>query len=763
MASSMYAPLQRDSREFRLLVLRPSADRLAPIRCLLNRASFDKGKRIYTALSYVWGNPLETKPIFVNGVETQVTTNLEAALRHIREEICVKVLWVDALCINQKDEAEKNQQVGMMGEIYSGAKLVIAWLGSAGEDSDLAMEVLGRGWDDWVAADGLGDWLFDDEKKNRNAKAREKDLGREAMEVLQILSPQTLVDLGVIGSLSEIEDDHQDEAPVMDHSGIASHNQHSGSSDSEINEIKELFSETHNLTTREASAVNRFLSHLDGEHQDEAPTMDYSDTESHSQRSGSSDSKEDGSNYPKELRSDTQRLTTSEASAIRRLLTRSWWSRIWIVQEALLAKNLLFKCGDAELFRDKMSRERLTWMTFFMMAVRSDDDVLNDQAVHALGLLEALHDSTARMNTAIDYLSKYGNREATNPRDHIYGLLGVIPTEDRMLLGEPDYGCRVEDLFINVTTRLMEAHGSMELLRKTGIPPPATATTSTKINLPSWVPDWTRTRPINHGDLDGYLLTLPNCSFHFQFSEDAKELELEGFKFDRIESVKPVPTYGQEKIPLWQDDLTIKECAAERGLPALQLLIVALLLEFSSLERLDNLNKMGFVWVECFFLELEECYELPDDSHENYDYLAGFLEWIGETRDKRTDEEILEKIFSVEAARAFVEWHDDRNKRIQRWWQIHPIYTSHRRGALGHAGYSMFRTDKGFFGMTQAAAAAGDFLCVVPSCRVMLVFRQTQSSKYLVVGPSSPIAGALHEIPQAIKRGEITREFFTLV
>jgi hypothetical protein len=38
-------------------------------------------------------------------------------------------VWVDAICINQKDEKEKNQQVRAMSEVYSQAVEVSAWLG----------------------------------------------------------------------------------------------------------------------------------------------------------------------------------------------------------------------------------------------------------------------------------------------------------------------------------------------------------------------------------------------------------------------------------------------------------------------------------------------------------------------------------------------------------------------------------------------------------------------------------------------------------
>jgi Heterokaryon incompatibility protein (HET) len=42
-------------------------------------------------------------------------------------------IWIDAACINQKDDGEKNHQLPLMGEIYSGAAQVMVWLGNCSE------------------------------------------------------------------------------------------------------------------------------------------------------------------------------------------------------------------------------------------------------------------------------------------------------------------------------------------------------------------------------------------------------------------------------------------------------------------------------------------------------------------------------------------------------------------------------------------------------------------------------------------------------
>jgi hypothetical protein len=100
------------------------------------------------ALSYVWGNAQETRPIVVNGIEVQVTDNLEAALQEIRRfaespdslEIgnAPASFWIDAISINQSDNAEESHQVRRMGEIFAQATSVIVWLGIADEESRTA-------------------------------------------------------------------------------------------------------------------------------------------------------------------------------------------------------------------------------------------------------------------------------------------------------------------------------------------------------------------------------------------------------------------------------------------------------------------------------------------------------------------------------------------------------------------------------------------------------------------------------------------------
>lgn len=134
-----YLPLNSDLNEIRLLTFLPG-DSQSEICCTLQHASLINPPT-YVALSYCWGNPAVTKPIVVNDVSIQVTTNLESALRHLRIK-GYSCLWIDAVCIHQEDLTEKNEQLSLMSSIYRRASSVAAWIGEDEHDSSEALDFL---------------------------------------------------------------------------------------------------------------------------------------------------------------------------------------------------------------------------------------------------------------------------------------------------------------------------------------------------------------------------------------------------------------------------------------------------------------------------------------------------------------------------------------------------------------------------------------------------------------------------------------------
>ncbi|KAH8665167.1 heterokaryon incompatibility protein-domain-containing protein [Tricladium varicosporioides] len=127
----IYEELDEPSRMIRLLRLLPGhGDQIC---CELMVVSLDSHPS-YESLSYVWGNPKKTLPITLNNHTVKVTTNLHDALRRLRSKMEPRLVWVDALCINQSNIKEKTIQVGLMGHIYKSCRQVLIWLG----DTDLS-------------------------------------------------------------------------------------------------------------------------------------------------------------------------------------------------------------------------------------------------------------------------------------------------------------------------------------------------------------------------------------------------------------------------------------------------------------------------------------------------------------------------------------------------------------------------------------------------------------------------------------------------
>lgn len=141
---AVYSTLDKDSNEIRLLSLNPGVAEEAisgslQVGRLTPRPIFDP---IYAALSYARGRSEKPKTIQLNGYPFWVTENLYTALKYLRTPGTARVLWIDALCINQSDLDERLHQVQMMAEIYKRAETVLVWLGPPRDDSDAVMDII---------------------------------------------------------------------------------------------------------------------------------------------------------------------------------------------------------------------------------------------------------------------------------------------------------------------------------------------------------------------------------------------------------------------------------------------------------------------------------------------------------------------------------------------------------------------------------------------------------------------------------------------
>ncbi|KAI9774468.1 MAG: hypothetical protein M1839_001701 [Geoglossum umbratile] len=141
-AQPLYLPLL-EGQAIRLVELAPGtpSDPVA-IRLFI----FELGHHPqYEALSYVWGSPENTVTILCNGRNMDVTVNLNAAFVRVRYPDRPRMLWADAVCINQRHLKERSHHVSFMGNIYKHAWRVLLCFGKdldggAGEVAALVQE-----------------------------------------------------------------------------------------------------------------------------------------------------------------------------------------------------------------------------------------------------------------------------------------------------------------------------------------------------------------------------------------------------------------------------------------------------------------------------------------------------------------------------------------------------------------------------------------------------------------------------------------------
>ena len=101
---SLYEQLPVNQSQTRVLLLHPHSSDSALVSCSLEIMTLDDEPcEVYTALSYIWGDPSVTENIIVNGLSLAVTSNLASALRQIRKSFGRVFLWADAICTNLRD------------------------------------------------------------------------------------------------------------------------------------------------------------------------------------------------------------------------------------------------------------------------------------------------------------------------------------------------------------------------------------------------------------------------------------------------------------------------------------------------------------------------------------------------------------------------------------------------------------------------------------------------------------------------------------
>jgi hypothetical protein len=177
--------------------------------------------------------------------------------------------------------------------------------------------------------------------------------------------------------------------------------------------------------------------------------------------------------------------------AFRNLLNRPWFSRLWIVQEMVMASRRVFACGNAVACWDDLMRvirffRRTNLDLYFLHSQRAGEPLKT-----SIGLLNLLKigdycrdiqpGSLLPLHELLMSLRKF---EATDPRDKIFAVLGLADNVQDAIFS-PEYTCTPQHIFTKICRFLMVRDADLYLLHCAGIGAPRVLA-----DLPSWVPDF---------------------------------------------------------------------------------------------------------------------------------------------------------------------------------------------------------------------------------------------------------------------------------
>lgn len=181
--------------------------------------------------------------------------------------------------------------------------------------------------------------------------------------------------------------------------------------------------------------------------------------------------------------------------SIKGLTSRTWFHRLWIVQEIALGNDPAVVCGKhtfpwcaltlfidfAYMFQQFPAVQRA--LSFTRRAFVTTLNSLNN--ARAISFARKGQNDWPEQPFLYSLWSLNGGLNSTDPRDRIYALLGLATAKKYRDALRPDYGIKVEDLFVEVARQLLMNKGSIQFLHMAGIGH------RHSLSLPSWVPDWT--------------------------------------------------------------------------------------------------------------------------------------------------------------------------------------------------------------------------------------------------------------------------------
>ncbi|KAL8826720.1 MAG: hypothetical protein Q9170_007295, partial [Blastenia crenularia] len=252
---------------------------------------------------------------------------------------------------------------------------------------------------------------------------------------------------------------------------------------------------------------------------------------------------------------------SSSLIAARELIQRPWFGRAWIIQEAALAARLQIQCGEKiidweSLYANlKLMSETsdangvpLTFGNIFYQRLEFIESTRNSIKAATSGKADSLTTPKEKLtqgalswkefHSAVNTGRLYG---ASDQRDHIYALLGLIGEDDARVISV-DYSRSFAAVYRDFVRQVIKQTGSLTVLGQVD--------SSTTTGLESWVPDYSKASVVEPlcNDTNPIHSASGDSKTRMMESDDPSVLALAGIFIDTIDEVAIGPSTDKEKV-----------------------------------------------------------------------------------------------------------------------------------------------------------------------------------------------------------------------
>ena len=482
----------------------------------------------FEAVSYSWGHRPPGSTITCNGEAVLINNSLAVALRYLRYQQASRWLWCDAVCINQKDDEEKSNQVRMMMLIFSKAETVVAWLGLDDVDTSAVFDTcrsaatsdghpeilkkikqIGSLQGHFNSLMGAANLLTDHAERSRKPTAEQdsNDAGSfgvsHVSRAMKILKPQ-----------GQTAESYEALANTV----------------REIVDTEQRIKKAENMR-RLFRGTNTLFDQLLGS--EGVPNLD---------DNLRLDEKMIDELVTKLKTGDRVRGPTVPEEPLAAFCSRSWFSRTWVRQEVFAARQIMLQCGRHTIPFSQFATEAIR-KGQAGLSLNSLQEIYGQIDMRPMTSDQSRHqadDLQQRQRVASKYLEVLRAGAAfgvTDDRDRVYGLVSMIDNLVRNSY-EPlriDYSRDLSQVFQDVTKYLIKISNSLnviELFRPDGRP----------ANLPSWTIDWRH-------DCAHFYSSISTTGAQPQDLEHESELRVRGFRIGQLGQIISAGEIAQWRYP----------------------------------------------------------------------------------------------------------------------------------------------------------------------------------------------------------------------